>query len=291
MTAGARACVLQFSRLRTPTRLTDAAVAECANCGAQLEGPFCQSCGQKAASAHLGLHEVLHEVTHEFLHLDGKIFQTLKLLITKPGQLTLDLVAGRRMRYVGPLRLYLTASLLFFLLLTVLPGGRESVLNVTVSNEQSRGWTLRTGPVREEPRPSVSPEVERIRQEVAERIVHNLPRVVFAMVPVTALLTFAFYRRRQPQYVAHLYYSVHMHSFVFLAGAANVLLSRVGPVGDLLALVNGVWVGSYHFLALRRVFGESWGRTLWKGSTIAVLYLVLLLAATAALVMVVISVR
>ena len=271
--------------------MTDAALAECTNCGAQLQGPFCQSCGQKAASPHLGFHEVLHEVTHEFVHLDGKIFQTLKVLITKPGQLTLDLVGGRRMRYVGPLRLYLTASLLFFLLLTVLPGGRESVLNVTVSNQPSSGWTVRMGPVRDERQASVSPEVERLRQEVGERIIHNLPRVVFALVPVTALLTFAFYRRRQPYYVAHLYYSVHMHSFVFLAGAANVLLSRAGTFGALLALANGAWVGTYHFLALRRFFGEPWGRTLWKGSTIAVLYLVLLIAATAALVMVAISLR
>ena len=278
--------------MRTPHLTTDTAVAACANCGALLQGPYCQACGQKAASAHLGFHEVLHEVTHEFLHLDSKIFQTLKLLITKPGQLTLDLVEGRRIRYVGPLRLYLTASLVFFLLLTVLPGGRESVLNVSISNRPSSGWTVRMGPLKDEPKASaVSPEVERIRQEVGERIIHNLPRVVFALVPVTALLTFAFYRRRQPYYVAHLYYSIHMHSFVFLAGSANVLLSRAGTLGDLLALANGAWFGAYHFLALKRFFGESWARTLWKGTTIAVLYLVLLFAATAALVMFAISLR
>jgi Protein of unknown function (DUF3667) len=267
------------------------AVAACANCGAQLQGPYCQACGQKAASAHLGLHEVLHEVTHEFLHLDGKIFRTVKLLITKPGQLTLDLVAGRRMRYVGPLRLYLTASLLFFLLLTVLPGGRNSVLNVNVSTQPGRGWTARMGPVQEKRQEPLSPEGERLREEIGERIIHNLPRVVFALVPMSALLTFAFYRRRQPYYVSHLYYSVHMHSFVFLAGAANVLLSRAGTLGDLLALANGAWFGAYHFLALKRFFGESWARTLWKGTTIAVLYLVLMIAAAAGLVMFAISLR
>jgi uncharacterized protein DUF3667 len=256
-----------------------------------LHGSFCQSCGQKAASTHLGLHEVLHEVTHEFVHVDSKIFQTIKVLITKPGQLTVDLVAGRRIRYVGPLRLYLTASLLFFLLLTALPGGRESVLNVNMSNQPSRGWTVRMGPVKQEPQTSLPPEVERMREEVADRIIHNLPRVVFALVPVAALLTFVVYRRRQPYYVAHLYYSVHMHSFVFLGAAANVLLSRGGTAGDLLALANVVWIGAYHFIALRRFFGESWGRTIWKGVAIAVLYFVLMLASTAALVAVAVSLR
>ena len=49
----------------------------CPNCGAQLHGAFCQSCGQKAA-IHLGVVDVFHEVGHEFFHLDGKIFATIR---------------------------------------------------------------------------------------------------------------------------------------------------------------------------------------------------------------------
>ena len=58
-----------------------AAGPDCLNCGAALEGPFCQSCGQKASSARLGVHDVLHEAAHGFLHLDGKIITLLYLAV------------------------------------------------------------------------------------------------------------------------------------------------------------------------------------------------------------------
>jgi Protein of unknown function (DUF3667) len=34
------------------------------------------------------MHDLLHDVTHEFLHVDSKIFRTVKLLLLKPGFLT-----------------------------------------------------------------------------------------------------------------------------------------------------------------------------------------------------------
>ena len=73
-----------------------AAAEACLNCGAELRGEFCHACGQKASSTHLGLHDVFHEATHEFLHWDGRILQTMKVLVTAPGRLTSDLVEGRR---------------------------------------------------------------------------------------------------------------------------------------------------------------------------------------------------
>src|SRR5262252_4987894 len=57
-----------------------------------------------------------HEALHEFAHVDGKIIQTVKLLVTKPGRLTTEFLAGRRARFISPVRLYLTCSLIFFAL-------------------------------------------------------------------------------------------------------------------------------------------------------------------------------
>src|SRR5204863_410628 len=81
-----------------------------------LQGRFCHACGQKAAASDVSLHELLHEGLEEFAHVDGKAARTLKLLVTKPGALTKEFLEGRRARYISPLRLYLTCSLLFFAL-------------------------------------------------------------------------------------------------------------------------------------------------------------------------------
>jgi hypothetical protein len=256
------------------------AAANCLNCGTELDGPYCQACGQKAASVHLGFAHVLHEVTHEFLHLDGKIFRTLKVLITQPGQLTKDLVEGHRARFVTPLRLYLTFSILFFFLFTTLPGGATSAFNVTATNDSKDGWTLTSGPATKAEKAPVDPVT---RGEIASRFVTGLPRAVFVVMPVSALLTMAFYRRRQPFYVAHLYYAVHVHAFAFLVGSIVLLLSRGGRIVEMLAAPVFLSIYVYHFLALRRLFGESWPRTLWKGTAITMMYTVLVISTMGAL--------
>ena len=57
---------------------------------------------------------MLVDVLNEFLNWDSKFFATIALLIAKPWRLTNEFVAGHRVRYVHPLRLYLLASILFF---------------------------------------------------------------------------------------------------------------------------------------------------------------------------------
>ena len=81
----------------------------CLNCGAPLMGKYCATCRQKDLPERPDVYHFLHEVLHEFLHLDGKIVRALKLLLFRPGSLTLEYWAGRRAAQVAPLRLYLMA--------------------------------------------------------------------------------------------------------------------------------------------------------------------------------------
>jgi hypothetical protein len=171
-----------------------AARADCANCSAPINGAFCQTCGQKAASPNVSLHDFFHEAFHEFAHVDGKIVQTLRLLLTKPGQLTREFLEGRRQRYISPLRLYLTCSLIFFALAAVAPKAERPVITISRVNGEA----------------GLAPEraIELRREATAranEALVHNLPRVMFLLMPVFGLLTWMFYRKAQRFYAAHLY--------------------------------------------------------------------------------------
>lgn len=56
----------------------------------------------------------MHEFVAHYVALEGKLWQSVKLLLFKPGQLTREYIEGRRVRYVEPLRLYLTFSIIFF---------------------------------------------------------------------------------------------------------------------------------------------------------------------------------
>jgi Protein of unknown function (DUF3667) len=229
----------------------------CLNCGADLQGAFCHDCGQKAAAHHLGLHAVAHDAVHEFLHLDGKILQTMKLLLFKPGQLTKDFIEGKRVRYISPIRLYLTWSVVFFALAVLVPGARESIVKVGPSKNATAAETIRS---------------EEQADKIGESLMHQLPRAMFILMPLFGLLTWAFYRKQQPYYIPHLYFAIHFHAFIFFMLALGVLVGAIGRSGKLAGALMFVTAVPYHFIALRRVFGGSRAATLWKGFATGFLY-------------------
>jgi len=86
----------------------------CANCGAGLLGAFCHACGQ-AAQLHRSLSHLLHESLHHLLHFETRSWQTLPLLILRPGLVTRRYIQGQRRRYLSPLPLFLFSVFLLFL--------------------------------------------------------------------------------------------------------------------------------------------------------------------------------
>jgi ribosomal protein L32 len=89
-------------------------LTHCENCGAELQGHWCAQCGQPAIEYRRSFRYVVADLLNEFLNWDSKFFATIALLFLKPWRLTNEFLAGKRVRYVNPLRLYLLASILFF---------------------------------------------------------------------------------------------------------------------------------------------------------------------------------
>jgi hypothetical protein len=89
-------------------------ITHCENCGAQLHGHWCAQCGQPAIDYRRSFRHVIVDLLDEFLNWDSKFFATIGLLVIRPWKLTNQFLAGHRVRYVHPLRLYLLASILFF---------------------------------------------------------------------------------------------------------------------------------------------------------------------------------
>ena len=88
--------------------------AACKNCGVTTTGNFCHQCGQ-ATHLHVpSAREFLHEFMAHYVAIEGKLWRSLKLLLFKPGLLSREYIEGRRVRYVEPLRLYLSFSIIFF---------------------------------------------------------------------------------------------------------------------------------------------------------------------------------
>jgi Protein of unknown function (DUF3667) len=77
----------------------------CLNCAAPVNGAFCAACGQHAVDLNASTWHVLREALGDATDLDGRVARTARALLS-PGRLTLEFLRGRRVPYVGPLKLF-----------------------------------------------------------------------------------------------------------------------------------------------------------------------------------------
>lgn len=243
------------------TNKTDELAEHCPNCGTSLTGKYCVACGQKRIDrGDLSVRRFFGHVINELTDLQSnKILRTFGALLFKPGLLTAEYLAGKKGFHIGPVRLYLTFSALYFLfawgaLSDVRGGGALRTSRNRVVIEMAR-------------KKNVDPLIfsERIHQR-AERIAAVLR---FASVLVSggflALLYFSF----RKYYVEHLIFSFHYYSFDFFCKSVFALLfilsAALGKEIPSMVL-NFFYPVAFVYLlfALRRVYRQTWPWTLLK---------------------------
>lgn len=251
------------------------AVSTCLNCGAATSANYCASCGQETRLHVASVAEFFHEFIGHYIALEGKLWQTLWLLLTRPGRLTADYIAGRRARYVAPLRVYLSLSLLFFALLKFGP------VNLVVHPDDPVGKSGTSLSVKNadkgEGKPEANEEVhvstklgefnprwETRAHELAAlpkdqavalfkgKFFSYVPYLVFLIMPLFALYLKALYFRSKRSYGEHMLFALHSNAFAFILLGAILL----APF-QWLAVVLFVWLLAYLPVAMRRVYGGS----------------------------------
>ena len=93
----------------------------CPNCNhpLALTDNFCPQCGQANRSHNRSFWHLLLELLETTIHFDTKFWLTAKTLFLRPGIITKEYNEEKRSRYVPPLRLYVFASFVTFLLIGV----------------------------------------------------------------------------------------------------------------------------------------------------------------------------
>jgi hypothetical protein len=231
--------------------------AACPNCGRNLDGEFCGGCGQKVTPLNPTTTQFLRDFAHEFWDVDSRIVRTARLLLTRPGFLTGEYFEGRRARYVSPLRLYLAFSVLFFLVSAALSSPLDEKDRAELS-EISRASGRMADP------------------EFARTVEAWMPRTMFVLVPVFALLTSATTRSRGRNYPQHVYFALHVHAAMFAFGTAWMLVrSGPGEAFDVVADVALITVTTWYVVtAFRRTYGGTWVRAVGRAVAVGLAYMV-----------------
>jgi hypothetical protein len=249
-----------MSFAQAPALAAEAAV--CRSCSAARNGAYCSACGERAVDPHdLTVSHFLHQALHELLHVDGKIFRTLKTLIAHPGKLTADYFEGRRLPYVNPLRLLLVLFAVYVFLYTY----TEKTSMYNIRNLAKKGASTEALLQQMAKKHNTNPEAV---SEAIENDFHHAMGWTMLMLPILigAGLQLV-YRRRY--YVEQLVFAIHLTAFVLCwAVIVYPVVLVVGlprlTQGGVLTGTTLLLVASYLFLASRRFYGESRRATIAK---------------------------
>lgn len=221
---------------------------DCKNCGRKLAPDFkyCPSCGQEHKEKVVHFKQFILDFLGDYFTFDSLIVRSVRPLIFKPGFLTNEYTAGRRVRYIPPLRMFIFISIVFFLVL---------------------------GPVEQ------SLQVERTEEAAFLDSFFNVwfPRLFFLLLPLLALFLYLLFRKPGRFYLTHFIFSVHFHAFIFLLMTFMVvLIDHIFPSSVFLSqwslIITVLVLELYLLLALRRVYQQRWFTTLGKMVLLNLMY-------------------
>lgn len=280
----------------------------CLNCQTPLAtgARFCSQCGQDTANHPPSLMEFVHEFVSHYIAVEGTLWKSLWGLMARPGFLTREYLAGRKQRYVLPLRLLLTLGLLFFLALKLMPGGTHTLgLDALTDDDE----TVQVAPASSKAASAAAARMAKARKKIAERggdahivspeLASQLPEGVqdrvqraegrwradpkgsaqamaatmMGLAPYAVLCSLPFFAGllkllfwRQP-YGAHFVFAMHLHA----AWYGMLLLTVLLPWG-FVAFAAWAWSNIYPVIALKRVHAASWWTTVLRAALLAVLH-------------------
>jgi hypothetical protein len=264
--------------------------------------------GRREAPVH-SLWHFTQVAAEDLTHADSRLWRTLGALLGRPGYLTREFLAGRRARYLPPVRLYLVLSVLFFLwastfhqvrivtvaapghgapAATVMPLEEEGeMLGKPLPGESAEQRAQRVcasgvnydGPWQRQIQPAARAACVHMLADnfrsLREAFVHNLPRAMFLFLPMLAAAMMLLYWRPRHYYIEHLLLFVHNHAFVFLVVMLAAAVSALLPAASgMLRVAVTLYIAWYAYRSMRVVYGQGRWLTAGKLALLSLFYLV-----------------
>jgi hypothetical protein len=258
--------------------MENASRSRCIECGADVSGRFCSQCGEATTRHDYSLGHAAEELVETVAHVDGRVFSTFRSLITRPGLLAANFLAGRRRSQMGPVQLFFVCNVIYFL---IQPFSFAAPFTSTLSMQTTqRPWSAmaRRMVEGEMQRRNVSAaEYERRFDEAAHLQGKTL---VIIMVPIFALGAWVLFGRTRRFYAEHLVFAFYTYAFLLIwMGVSTpavhepvVFMVRHHWPSDLIESLIATFIAVpfaiYLFVAARQTYGESRLRTLFKSAAL-----------------------
>lgn len=101
---------------KRPDHFDYQASRSCKTCATVFQGKFCPHCGEKVVESHeRSVQYLASDLLIALTSLDGKLLTSLKMLLTNPGRMSADIVAGKRVPYMRMVNLFFVVNFFYFL--------------------------------------------------------------------------------------------------------------------------------------------------------------------------------
>lgn len=258
----------------------------CMSCGEPLTGRYCSACGERADSKHdYSIGHFLEMTTESLFHLDGRVVNTFRLLLQRPGALAESFFEAGRKRYMGPVQCFIVANLIYLL---IQPLTYVSTFTTTMEQQMTqRYWSpmARRWIEAKIATSGISQEIYADRWEhTAHLQAHTL---LILLVPLTAVFLFVLFGRSRKFFAEHLVHSFYfnavfliwfaMATWIWTVGVKLWVVAGGGLNGDVMEwsviLIIGIPFTVYLYFANRRFFMESLSVTCIKSILLILSYL------------------
>lgn len=279
----------------------------CLNCRHVVEQRFCPNCGQENTDSRKTFHHLFIHFFEDLTHYENAFWKTIKNLLFKPATLTKEYLSGKRLSYLAPVRLYIFISFITFLLIAMFPNKvsenlSKSEREITSSlvkqekdekvndlNGDKNYFQLKTmkeidsiqkyGKESEKLsdfsywiyEKTVNVTEHNTKKEIIEKFIesfiHNIPKILFIIMPFFAFFLWIFHNKKKWYYFDHGIFTLHYFSFLLLIFLLLFIITKTiglfgenGPlslISNVINFVGIVWMGYYFYPAHHRFYGES----------------------------------
>lgn len=275
----------------------------CLNCRHVVEQKFCPNCGQENSDSRKTFHHLFIHFFEDLTHYENAFWKTIKNLLFKPSTLTKEYLSGKRLSYLAPVRLYIFISFITFLLIALFPSKMNDQIdksekeinkeiakaNVKIDGEDKKYFHFSSmkkidsiqkyGKEEDKLNETSYWLMEKIihvtekntKKEIyvkfVESFFHNLPKILFIIMPFFAFFLWLFHNKKRWYYFDHGIFTLHYFSFLLLIFLLMFIIDRlIGLFGEdspmsyisaITSTVGTIWMCYYFYPAHHRFYGES----------------------------------
>lgn len=242
---------------------------KCLNCGTEFEGNYCPECGQSAETGRFTLKFIFGNLLAAILGRDGGVAYTLKNLFSRPGKMIVEILNGKRRKYVSPFPMLFLALTVYILIFTLTgsKGGISSDLNMDLSDSTPANM-------------QIALEINRLVDKAFHFYLNHYTLCYMLTLPLFVITARICYGKQNRKRYYWAEYTVAIVYALVILVLYRCVINLIYPISinifEIMALLEPIAIITALTACFRRMMGFRMVKTIWRSTLTLALYYIIL---------------